>query len=59
MPEVRFHPVLEQYSKPEDKDGKPKLEGRFPVNVYIIRTTEGLVGTLQRICLQPDGSGKL
>lgn len=59
MPEVRFHPGLEYYSKPEDKDGKPKLEGRFPAIVYIIRTAEGLVGTLQRIYLQPDGSGKL
>ena len=59
MPEVRFHPGLEYYSTPERKDAKPKFEGRFPAIVYIIRTPEGKVGTLQRIYLQPDGSGKL
>jgi putative DNA primase/helicase len=57
MPDVRFHPALEYWTSQEGSDRKVLL-GRFPAIVYVIRTKEGHAGTLQRLWLKADGSGK-
>lgn len=57
MPDVRFHPALEYWTRPADSK-KHQLVGKFPAIVYVIRTQDGLAGTLQRLWLAPDGSGK-
>ncbi|WP_395795679.1 toprim domain-containing protein [Aquimonas sp.] len=58
VPDIGLHPCLE-YFHSKDTKSKPELVGRYPALVYIIRTADGRIGSMQRIYLDPQGNGKV
>lgn len=57
IPDIGLHPCLEYFHE-KDSKSRPELIGRYPALVYIIRTADGRIGSMQRIYLDPAGNGK-